>query len=619
MILKFLSLRRSKRTLRHIHRLYSRKSKSLDASAKEAIAGYLMALQGAILKEDPVESKRIAQELQKSSLHFMPKTTFDRIRDFFGGIFFALCVAVLIRTMWFELYTIPSGSMRPTLKEEDYLIVSKTDYGINVPLQESHFYFDPTLVQRGSIVVFNAANIDMADANTTYFYLFPGKKQLVKRLIGKPGDTLYFYGGQIYGVDAEGKEITDFRNFHNLEHIPMIRFDGKVETAHTPQAGNVFSPVIFHQMNLPLAKLSLNSIGTINGEMIGQRGKAAPAQYSDFLGMKNYAMARLLTKEQVEKLEPNADLTEGLLYLELTHHPSLKGATFKRDEYQRVRPEIATSKSFIPLQQSHLDAIASHMTTCRFGVKKGIAYRLGMDPSIYASHLPRLPGVPDGIYEIQNGKAYQMRFPAIPILGVFTNGLTKELPADHPLYKKSPEQIQLLYNLGFEFLNHYSPTSKSPIAPSRYAYFKNQDLYLLAAPILKKGDPTLENFHKKEEQKRSLSTSVNPYFPFEDNGTPTLEEIRKNGVQVPEKMYLVLGDNHPMSADSRDFGFVPEDNLKGSVSFLFSPPGERWGHPSQPDQPHATLPNITVWSAFILIAIGSSLYYRRKLKAPLKF
>jgi signal peptidase I len=112
---------------------------------------------------------------------------------------------------------------------------------------------------------------------------------------------------------------------------------------------------------------------------------------------------------------------------------------------------------------------------------------------------------------------------------------------------------------------------------------------------------------------------MNPYVPFADSGPPSIEEIRKNGVLVPEKMYLALGDNHPMSADSRQFGFVPEDNLKGGVSFIFSPPGERFGRAPQPSQPHATFPNITVWVIFILAGIGTSLYYRRKLRKPLKF
>lgn len=619
MIAPFFSLRKSKRTLRLIHRHYKRKAKTLDQYTKESIQGYLNALREAVLKKDSVEAKRMAHELERASLRLMPKTSFDKTRDFIGGMLFALMIAVLIRTMWFELYTIPTGSMRPTLKEEDYLVVSKTDYGINVPLQESHFYFDPSLVKRGSIIVFNGANMDIEDADTTYFYLFPGKKQFVKRLIGKPGDTIYFYGGQVYGIDAEGNPLTDLHDVNQIEHIPFIRFDGKVETP-TRMANGTFSPVIFHQMNVPVAKLGLNSIGMISGEMLPQHGKAPLAHYSDLWGMKHFAMSRLLTKAQLEKIHPGLGLEEGLLYLELTHHPTLQGASLARDEYNRLRPELAMSTSVIPLQERHLKAISKHLTTCRFRVKDGAAWRLGWNPKDLANFLPRLPGVPDGTYEIQEGKAYKLPFPTLPIIGIFTNGYTKELPADHPLYKQDPETIQKLYNLGIEVLNHYAPTTKNQRAtPSRYAYFKNEELYLLGAPIIAKDDPTLIDFNERELQKQAISTSFNPYFPFADAGPPTVEEIRKNGIKIPEKMYMALGDNHAMSADSRQFGFVPEDNLKGGVSFLFAPPGERWGRAPQPAIPHATIPNITVWTAFILAALASSLYYRRKLKKPLQF
>jgi len=613
MIIPYFSLRKPKRTLRQVHRLYSRKAKNLHPQAKESIQTHLIALQKAILKKDPADAKKKAQELEQASLQFLPKTPFDKVRDFMGGILFALMIAVLIRTMWFELYTIPSGSMRPTLKEEDYLIVSKTDYGINVPLQEAHFYFDPSLVQRGSIIVFNGANMDIADADTTYFYLFPGKKQFVKRLIGKPGDTLYFYGGKIYGIDAAGNKL-DLSEVNKIEHIPFIRFDGKVETPNPAQQG-VFSPVIFHQMNQPVAKLDLNSIGAIRGEMMAQRARPTPDYYSDLWGMKHFAMSRLLTKADVEKIHPGLDLEEGLLYLELTHHPTLQGAQMIRDEYNRLRPGLAVSTSLIPLQERHLQAISQHMTTCRFSVKNGKAWHLGWNPKDLASYLPSFPDVPDGTYEIQDGKAYTLPFPHIPILGIFTNGIVKELPPDHPLYKRDPETIQKLYDLGIEFLNQYLPTAKNQRAtPSRYAYFKDESLYLLGAPILKKGDPALLAFYKREQEKQAISTSLNPYFPFRDVGPPTLEEIRKNGIRVPEKMYLALGDNHAMSADSRQFGFVPENNLKGGVSFLFSPPGKRWGRPAQSAQPHATFPNIAVWAVFISATIASSLYYRRKLK-----
>lgn len=601
------SLRKPKRTLRQIQSLYLRKAPTLNKDAKTQIEAQLNALKDAILNKRRREAKTLSLALQKDALALMPKTAFERARDFVSGLVFALVIAVLIRTMWFELYTIPTGSMRPTLKEDDYLIVSKTDYGINVPLQEAHFYFDPTLVKRGSIVVFNGANIDIEDADTTYFYLFPGKKQFVKRLIAKPGDTVYFYGGKLYGIDAAGEAI-DFAEANDIEHIPFIRFDGKAETSSLKNG--VFTSVLLHQMNQPVAKLFLTPIGTVSGEML-----ANAAQYSDYLGTKHFAMARLLTKSQLEKIHPEEKLAEAPLYLELTHHPKIQGAQMVRDEYNRFRPELALSYSLIPLQKEHIEAISKHMTSCRFSVQDGRACRLGWNPKELARYLPKLDA-PNGVYEIQNGKAYKLPFPNIPFVGLFTNGFTQELTPDHALYNL--ESVQTLYNLGIELLNQYAPTAKGQRAlPSRYAYFKDGDLYLMGAPVILKDDPALLAFHAREQEKASTSTSFKPYLPFADAGAPTRDEILKNGIRVPEKMYLALGDNHAMSADSRHFGFVPEENLKGGVSFLFSPPGPRWGRAPQPAIPHATFPNITVWTAFVLTMIGSSLYYRKKLREPI--
>jgi hypothetical protein len=96
----------------------------------------------------------------------------------------------------------------------------------------------------------------------------------------------------------------------------------------------------------------------------------------------------------------------------------------------------------IPLQEHHLEAISKHMTTCRFRVKDGAAWRLGWNPKDLARYLPRLPGVPDGTYEIQNGKVYQLPFPTLPIIGIFTKGYVRELPLDPPLYKQDPETVQ---------------------------------------------------------------------------------------------------------------------------------------------------------------------------------
>lgn len=44
-------------------------------------------------------------------------------------------------------------------------------------------------------------------------------------------------------------------------------------------------------------------------------------------------------------------------------------------------------------------------------------------------------------------------------------------------------------------------------------------------------------------------------------------------IDIPEDGYYVLGDNSGNSMDSRYWGFVPEENLKGKAFFIYWPPG----------------------------------------------
>lgn len=616
MFKNFLLLRRAKKKFRLIGNLYQKKMDSLSLAAQRDIEGSLLRLREAIVQKNMAEVCLYTDLLQDVANRWMKESAFHKAFRFVGSLAFALVVAIVIRQMWFELYTIPTGSMRPTLKESDFLVVSKTDFGLNVPLQTKHFYFDPSLVKRGSIVVFTGENMDIADSDTMYFGIFPGKKQFVKRLIGKPGDTLYFYGGKIYGVDSDGKELKDLQDpkwFQKLEHIPFIRFDGKVETSGI-QGTNRFMKSSFYQMNKKVAEAEINAFGSIQGKMI-----SSLEHYSDLWGFKNFAMSRLLTQEQVDEIYPEmaSTLKKSALYLELKHHPSLKEARFIRDETNRMRPDLGFSISLIPLDESHLHRIMDHMTTCRFIVDDEKAHRLGFDGKdpYYSRYLPKLVGVPNGTYEIQDGKAYR----------VYWGGITKELPLNHPLYDKSSQNIHTLYNLGIEFFTYYQPSKNTLTQPSRYSYFRNGDLYLMGAPVLMKEEAVLNDFIDHEKQRQLISTSVHPYLPFTDAGAPLTKEgeldvsfIRKYGLKVPDKMYLMLGDNHAMSADSRQFGFVPQDNLKGGVSFLFSPPGSRFGSLSQPSHSYFGLPNVFVWGSATLITIGYVIFRKRR-KALLIF
>jgi signal peptidase I len=88
--------------------------------------------------------------------------------------------------------------------------------------------------------------------------------------------------------------------------------------------------------------------------------------------------------------------------------------------------------------------------------------------------------------------------------------------------------------------------------------------------------------------------------------------IRTFGITVPEKEYLVLGDNHSRSSDSRIFGFVPENNLQGAPCLIIWPPGDRWGCPEQKPYPFMNIPRAIVWSIALLIGAIWYAYHRWK-------
>jgi signal peptidase I len=621
------SLKKSTTVLRHAYHLFQRKKKRMPLETREILQKTLQSLEKEILEQNQQRAHELAKQVEALCQMHLRKTSFDHVRDLTVALAFALFIAILVRQMWFEFYEIPSGSMRPTLKEQDRLVVSKTDFCINLPLTTKHLYFDPALVKHNGIVIFTGENMDIKDVDTLYFYIFPGKKQYIKRMIGKPGDLLYFYGGQIYGVDAQGNDITaslQLPRLEDIDHIPFIDFDRKIATPQ-PASNGIYPTAILYQMNEPVAKLYMNSQNQLYGEMLPQPQTHYPSappltDYSDMWGFKNYAMARLLTRDQVKLLtdQDPSTIGEGVLYLELKHHPSLASIKLGRDEYGRLRPVLGLSTSIIPLQEKHVRKLFKHLYTARFIVQNGFARRYGTTMKTgMAAFLPQLPNVPDGCYEFDNGKAYAVKW----------QGITQELPPSHPLYQFDPQRVQLLYNVGIEFDLRFVPLMKGQrLTPARYAYFRAHDLYLLGSPILKKNDPVLIQFLQREQQRQTNSSVQLPYHPFTDSGPPLKADgtvdadfIRQYGIMIPPKMYLVLGDNHAMSADSREFGFVPEDNLRGGPDLIFWPPGRRWGIPNQPAYTLFTIPRTVVWVAAALSIGLGTLYWRRRNRLPLHY
>ncbi|MBU2541910.1 MAG: signal peptidase I [Candidatus Omnitrophica bacterium] len=136
-------------------------------------------------------------------------------REWIEAIIIAFILALIIRTFLLQAFKIPSGSMIPTLRPGDRILVNKLFYGPKIPFLGARL---PRLkeLKRGEVIVFiyppsagkrnfesfkqylNDETSGLLYRRMLSFFKDTRSKSYIKRLIGLPGEAVQIKNGDIY-------------------------------------------------------------------------------------------------------------------------------------------------------------------------------------------------------------------------------------------------------------------------------------------------------------------------------------------------------------------------------------------------------------------------------------
>ncbi len=116
----------------------------------------------------------------------------DEGKEIAAVVAVAVVLVLLLRTLLFQPFTIPSASMEPNLYEGDYIVISKWNYGLSkyslpvaLPFIQGRMF--DTAPRRGDVVVFKLPRDNKTD--------------LIKRVVGLPGDRVQMRHDQLFVND----------------------------------------------------------------------------------------------------------------------------------------------------------------------------------------------------------------------------------------------------------------------------------------------------------------------------------------------------------------------------------------------------------------------------------
>lgn len=205
---------------------------TLDMEVKLLIGAVVLFIGGKVMRAvRPSETAENARPLKRYN------EVFEWVVTSWSAVMIAACAMYFL----VQAFTIPSGSMRMTFREGDFLFVNKIIYGIRVPLSHGRRVWPLRQVKRGDIVVFRCPPAALSPEERRRNI----NKDFIKRCVALAGDTVEVRQKKLL---VNGQPVDEpYLNVMDDMSYPAVRlFADQSQYQHAWESGsfNVLSPDI---------------------------------------------------------------------------------------------------------------------------------------------------------------------------------------------------------------------------------------------------------------------------------------------------------------------------------------------------------------------------------------
>lgn len=454
--------------------------------------------------------------------------TKTKVKEWGDSIIFALVAASIIRTYVFEPFRIPTGSMERTLLVGDFLFVNKLAYGPKVPLTPLSYPLVHNTVPWVNIQSYTTLE------KGTYTRL-PGFGKINRydvMVFNYPaGDTAVYdprMPNGLMGHEYEGLVITQAQKLFVDQYGARER-----------QISDFYTD-------------SLKRLGITDANLVGQLTdeRVAFEFMRDIDKWKKQAREYIASGKTWSQMENAIIEHKGIIYRPVDKRENyIKRCVGMPGDYLEIRESIL----YVNGKQASVAAHQNLLYTCtpiNFASAETLYDKLGLEKADLHGYL-------------QTGSIY----------GVHTNLQTiKKLRAKYPDVKfdlslePAPQQVNGKYSYAAQFANLQMFPKDPNIANTRTDFSKFQVPY--------KGK--VVDFTKEDIAwyRRIITAYEGHTLEEKADGSIYIDGKKTTTYTVEMNYYWLMGDNRYNSADSRVWGFVPEDHVVGKASMVWFSNGE---------------------------------------------